>query len=695
MNEIERVAELNPGDKKVDKSSRIRKMDSEKLSGSLADRVLFLQRTIGNQAVEGMVRSGTLQAKLSIGQPGDKYEQEADRIADDVMLKFEAPHGAHNQMIPDEEKVKDNKQVQKIGILTTDHETHNGVLHHAEEAISAASTSNGQPLPANLHSKFEQALGVDLGSVRIHTDQQSEKANEAINSKAYTIGSDIHFNTGRYNPDSSEGQHLLAHEVVHTVQQVGRGAVQYKLIQAADSEDDKAIPLPTDKTASAPSAGSATPTTTLTTTPTTVNTLWNINFIDQFAGTGTKVEGRKETTSLYVKQLKVAPEGEAGKSPPPPKIFAGVTLAATGRSEMGSFAHPKDKGGKVSSSVAYGGKPKFDFTIKTVDYNPRRAEKEEKEEAARAKAMNTGAAHRAVIKELMSELDTFVDEQEAQAVLTRIVTSRFENLSVEAIIKMTSPKTTTPINTTDYDYSLLSADKTFNLVVRIPNVTRDKSSSYTTTKGSEVTKGVETSKEEGKEKGVATKSTIETEFIQSFESAFMNELKTAAEKVKTSANIDEKSTTHTGKMTVKNSTSAKLSGDINGEAGLDLSKIPLAGKILGKLLSAKVNISLKPDLSDTFELEHSSTDEEAKKTIKSEETKVRNELATAMQTSVKNLWSSRLKTSVETSTNEITTEKSGEKKSEGDKTDISTSSTSTSGTVTIVAHAVQPVLSEE
>jgi hypothetical protein len=692
MNEIERVAELNPVDKKVDKSSRIRKLDSEKLSGSLADRVLFLQRTIGNQVVEGMVRSGTLHTKLIIGQPGDKYEQEADRIADDVMLKSEASHSAHNQMIPGEEKVKDDKQVQMIGILTTDQETHNSVLHHAEEAISAASTSNGQPLPANLHSKFEQALGVDLGSVRIHTDPQSEKANEAINSKAYTIGSDIHFNMGRYNPDSSEGQHLLAHEVVHTVQQTGRGAVQYKLIQA-DSEDDKSIHQQTDKTASTPSTGSVPPTTT--TTPTTVNTLWNINFIDQFAGTGTKVEGRKETTALYVKQLKVAPEGEAGKSPPAPKIFAGVTLAATGRSEMGSFAHPKDKGGKVSSSVAYGGKPTFDFTIKTVDYNPRTAEKEEKEEAARAKAMNTGAAHRVVIKELISELDTFVDEQEAQAVLTKIVASHFENLSVEATIKMTNPKTTTPINTTDYDYSPLSADKTFNLVVRVPNVPRDKSSSYTTTKGSEVTKGVETSKEEGKEKGVATKSTIETEFIQSFEYAFMNELKTAAEKVKTSANIDEKSTTHTGKMTVKNSTSAKLSGDINGEAGLDLNKIPLAGKILGKLLSAKVKINLKPDLSDTFELEHSSTDEEAKKTIKSEETKVRNELATAMQTSVKNLWSSRLKTSVETSTNEVTTEKSGEKKSEGDKTDISTSSTSTSGTVTIVAHAVQPVLSEE
>ena len=50
-----------------------------------ADRILFLQRTIGNQAVQRLIKSGTLQAKLRIGQPGDKYEQEADRVAEQVM----------------------------------------------------------------------------------------------------------------------------------------------------------------------------------------------------------------------------------------------------------------------------------------------------------------------------------------------------------------------------------------------------------------------------------------------------------------------------------------------------------------------------------------------------------------------------------------------------------------------------------
>ena len=49
------------------------------------DRILFLQKTAGNQAVSRLMRSGALQTKLSIGQPEDKYEQEADRVADTVM----------------------------------------------------------------------------------------------------------------------------------------------------------------------------------------------------------------------------------------------------------------------------------------------------------------------------------------------------------------------------------------------------------------------------------------------------------------------------------------------------------------------------------------------------------------------------------------------------------------------------------
>ena len=62
-----------------------RNKNHSKTKKSPVDRILFLQRTAGNQAVQRLIKSGALQAKLRIGQPGDTYEQEADRVAEQVM----------------------------------------------------------------------------------------------------------------------------------------------------------------------------------------------------------------------------------------------------------------------------------------------------------------------------------------------------------------------------------------------------------------------------------------------------------------------------------------------------------------------------------------------------------------------------------------------------------------------------------
>lgn len=61
-----------------------RKFDSHSL-GSATDRILQLQKTAGNKTVQKLIKSGILQAKLKIGQPNDIYEQEADRVAEQVM----------------------------------------------------------------------------------------------------------------------------------------------------------------------------------------------------------------------------------------------------------------------------------------------------------------------------------------------------------------------------------------------------------------------------------------------------------------------------------------------------------------------------------------------------------------------------------------------------------------------------------
>ncbi len=70
---------------KEDRTSQTRTSDYSQPANSSIDRILFLQRTIGNQAVGRLIKSGALQAKLRIGQPGDEYEQEADRVAEQVM----------------------------------------------------------------------------------------------------------------------------------------------------------------------------------------------------------------------------------------------------------------------------------------------------------------------------------------------------------------------------------------------------------------------------------------------------------------------------------------------------------------------------------------------------------------------------------------------------------------------------------
>ena len=85
MSERVKAATNKPVAKIENKVSQMQKTDPFQSISSPAEKILFLQRTIGNQAVGRLIKSGALQAKLMIGQPGDIYEQEADRVAEQVM----------------------------------------------------------------------------------------------------------------------------------------------------------------------------------------------------------------------------------------------------------------------------------------------------------------------------------------------------------------------------------------------------------------------------------------------------------------------------------------------------------------------------------------------------------------------------------------------------------------------------------
>ena len=77
----------------------------------------------------------------------------------------------------------------------------------------------GEPLDDGLRSDMEGRFGADFGGVRIHTDGQAAESARAVNAHAYTVGDDIVFAGGRYDPASPSGQRTIAHELTHVVQQ--------------------------------------------------------------------------------------------------------------------------------------------------------------------------------------------------------------------------------------------------------------------------------------------------------------------------------------------------------------------------------------------------------------------------------------------------------------------------------------------
>ncbi|MDH3493277.1 MAG: DUF4157 domain-containing protein [Acidobacteriota bacterium] len=84
--------------------------------------------------------------------------------------------------------------------------------------IREATSSSGRPLERSTRRFFEPRLGYDLSGVRIHTGDSAAKSARAIDAKAYTLGRDIVFGSGEYNPHSRVGKTLLAHELAHTIQ---------------------------------------------------------------------------------------------------------------------------------------------------------------------------------------------------------------------------------------------------------------------------------------------------------------------------------------------------------------------------------------------------------------------------------------------------------------------------------------------
>ena len=179
-----------------------------------------------NQTAEN-VSPIRLQPKLSIGAVNDPMEYEADAMADKVMSMHELPSVAAGNAggiqrkcshFEEEEKV----QRKPLASFIQRKESSSGIV--ASDAVSNqinASKGSGSSMDSNTQSFMQSRFGADFSDVKIHTGGEAIQMNRELNAKAFTVGNDIYFNEGQYNPGSGEGKHLLAHELTHTVQQVG------------------------------------------------------------------------------------------------------------------------------------------------------------------------------------------------------------------------------------------------------------------------------------------------------------------------------------------------------------------------------------------------------------------------------------------------------------------------------------------
>jgi hypothetical protein len=148
-----------------------------------------------------------IQPKLQLGPVGDRYEQEADGVAAQVVRGLHAPAGGQRSEVP---------SVQRLPAATST----TTVAPEVEAGIRRA-RGGGQPLLGPVRGPMERAFGADFSGVRLHTDAQSDRLNQSVGARAFTSGRHIFFCHGAYDPATHRGQVLLAHELTHSLQQTG------------------------------------------------------------------------------------------------------------------------------------------------------------------------------------------------------------------------------------------------------------------------------------------------------------------------------------------------------------------------------------------------------------------------------------------------------------------------------------------
>ena len=155
----------------------------------------------------------TLQAKLVVGRSDDPLEREADQVADLVMRVPEP------RLQRKADKVAEPMQAKPL--VQRRVSSSKPALAEAPPIVHEVLRSPGRSLEPSTRRSMEARFGHDFSRVRVHTDGKAAASAQAVNARAFTVGRDLVFGPGEYAPGSSQGQRLLAHELVHVIQQKG------------------------------------------------------------------------------------------------------------------------------------------------------------------------------------------------------------------------------------------------------------------------------------------------------------------------------------------------------------------------------------------------------------------------------------------------------------------------------------------
>jgi uncharacterized protein DUF4157/putative RNase toxin 16 of polymorphic toxin system len=190
-------------------------------SAQLRQKFTSFQQTVGNQAVLRMLSRSApaIQTKLTINQPGDVYEQEADRVAETVM-RMPDPVAASKVISVQgkaanlHRKCAECEEEEKLqGKETKTQPT------FAPSVVHDVLSSPGEPLDTATRVFFEPRFGYDFSKVRIHADSLASESARVVSARAYTVGQDVVLGAGEPSPNTADCKKLLAHELTHVVQQ--------------------------------------------------------------------------------------------------------------------------------------------------------------------------------------------------------------------------------------------------------------------------------------------------------------------------------------------------------------------------------------------------------------------------------------------------------------------------------------------